>query len=102
MRLIDADNLRQDWIENGETKNGIICVTQRLIPFYKAIDTSPTIDPETLPIVQELKQQLVEVTNERDAIIKDLKYYLETNEENGVVYIPKFTIEKILYGGKQS
>ena len=28
-----------------------------------------------------------------DKIIKDLKYYLE-NEENGVVFIPKFIIEK--------
>lgn len=29
-------------------------------------------------------------------IKKDLKYYLDTNEENGVVYIPKFVIEKIV------
>ena len=28
--------------------------------------------------------------------VKRLKFYLDTNEENGVVYIPKFTIEKIL------
>lgn len=28
-----------------------------------------------------------------DKIIKDLKYYLE-NEESGVVFIPKFIIEK--------
>lgn len=25
-----------------------------------------------------------------------LKYYLDINEENGVVYIPKFVIEKIV------
>ena len=32
-----------------------------------------------------------------EEIIKDkLKYYLDTNEENGVVYIPKFVIEKIV------
>lgn len=30
-------------------------------------------------------------------IKKDLKYYLDTNEENGVVYIPKFVIEKIVH-----
>jgi hypothetical protein len=29
-------------------------------------------------------------------IKKALKYYLDTNEENGVVYIPKFVIEKII------
>lgn len=31
-----------------------------------------------------------------DNIKKTLKYYLDTNEENGVVYIPKFVIEKIV------
>ena len=35
--------------------------------------------------------------NEQEKIKKDLKYYLDTNEENGVVYIPKFVIEKIVY-----
>ena len=29
--------------------------------------------------------------------IKDLKYYLDTNEENGVVCIPTFVVEKIVY-----
>lgn len=28
---------------------------------------------------------------------KELKYYLDTNEEKGVVYIPKFIVEKIVY-----
>lgn len=27
---------------------------------------------------------------------EDLKYYLDTNKENGVVYIPQFVIEKII------
>ena len=31
-----------------------------------------------------------------DHINKTLKYYLDTNEENGFVYIPKFVIEKIV------
>lgn len=31
-----------------------------------------------------------------EKIQKDLKYYLDTNEENGVVYIPKFVIERIV------
>ena len=26
----------------------------------------------------------------------DLKYYLDTNEENGVVWIPKFTINNLV------
>lgn len=31
-------------------------------------------------------------------IKKDLEYYLNTNEENGVVYIPRFVVKKIVYG----
>ena len=29
-------------------------------------------------------------------IKKDLKYYLDTNEESGVVYIPKFVVQKMV------
>jgi hypothetical protein len=36
--------------------------------------------------------------NEIGKIKDELRYYLDTNEENGVVYIPKFIIEKIVYG----
>jgi len=31
-----------------------------------------------------------------DHIKKTLKYYLDTNEEYGVVYIPKFVVEEII------
>ena len=31
-------------------------------------------------------------------IKKDLEHYLNTNEELGVVYIPKFVVEKLVYG----
>lgn len=90
MRLIDA--------------NLFVKAAKKSSPFLGDIiqilmDKRPTIDPETLPIVQELRKQLEQVTKERDAAIKDLKYYLETNEENGVVYIPKFIIEKIVNNG---
>ena len=36
-----------------------------------------------------------------DTAIADLKWYLDTNEENGVVYIPKFIIEKTLKNLKE-
>ena len=36
------------------------------------------------------------VLKKLDKIKKDLKYYLDINEKNGVVYIPKFVIEKII------
>ena len=29
-------------------------------------------------------------------IIDTLKYYLDVNEENGVVYVPKFIVEKLI------
>lgn len=34
---------------------------------------APTIDPETLPIVCKLREELARVTSERDGAVKDLK-----------------------------
>lgn len=53
MRLIDVNELREDWLENGENEyvydtNSFLC----------SLDEAPTIDPETLPIVQGLRAQL--------------------------------------------
>ena len=39
------------------------------------IKDSPTIDPETLPIVQELRNELERVARERDALIWDMKVF---------------------------
>lgn len=44
-------------------------------------------------------RQQAEIDHLREATKKvksDLKYYLDTNEENGVVWIPKFTINNLL------
>ena len=57
MRLIDADELRQEWLENG--KNEYIYDTNS---FLDSIDDQPTINPETLPIARELREQLKKVT----------------------------------------
>lgn len=67
-RLIDANALREDWLENGENEyvydtNSFLC----------SLDDAPTIDPETLPIVRELRAELARVTEERDAAVADLK-----------------------------
>ena len=35
------------------------------------IQASPTIDPESLPIVRQLREELARVTAERDAAVKD-------------------------------
>lgn len=56
----------------------------------REIDTMPTAD------VAEVKQ-IASIRN-------DLKWWLETNTEKGVVYIPEFTIEKMIAkmdGGKE-
>ena len=48
-------------------------------------------DPEDY-VIEEAINTLEKIPQ----VISDLKYYLDTNEENGVVYIPKFVVEKIL------
>lgn len=60
-------------------------VTSKLLREYKIFSDSDTYNllDRTADTIEEIK--------------KDLKYYLDTNEENGVVYIPKFVIEKIIY-----
>lgn len=68
MRLIDADALldKQEalYMKRHILFHGVTAYT---------IESSPTIDPETLPIVQELREQLAKVTAERDAAIANLK-----------------------------
>lgn len=56
---------------------------------YEDTELTPEEFKESVDFVLELNKKLHNV-------IKDLKYYLDTNEENGVVYIPKFVIEKIV------
>ena len=47
---------------------------------------------EYCPYLEELETSNTEI----EKIKKDLRYYLNTNEENGVVYIPKFIINNLL------
>lgn len=56
---------------------------------YEDLELSPEEFKESVDSVLELNAKVHKV-------IKDLKYYLDTNEENGVVYIPKFVIEKMI------
>lgn len=70
-RLIDANNLgvgkaNPDAFERKEYAYGWNNALQAVT--YGA----PTIDPETLPIVRQLREELARVTAERDAAIKDL------------------------------
>ena len=81
-RLIDANALREDWLENGE--NEYVYDTNS---FLESLDDAPTIDPETIPIVRQLRAELARVTAERDAAVDDLafavnKYRLFTTDIN--------------------
>lgn len=46
--------------------------------------------------LESLSAQLTENLRREQAAVEDLKYYLENNEENGVVYVPKFAVEKLI------
>lgn len=62
MRLIDADALKEK-----------MKCTNRYFNIKFDINEAPTIDPETLPIVQELRKQIAEVKAERDAAIDEFE-----------------------------
>lgn len=95
MRLIDANYIVEvaeraydAWnlaMATQGTNRGInkVLKRQELCKAVKAVaEDAPTIDPETLPIVQELREQLSKVTSERDSLLKEMvgecglcKYY---------------------------
>lgn len=56
---------------------------------YEDLELSPEEFKESVDFILEVNAKVHKV-------VKDLKYYLDTNEENGVVYIPKFVIEKMV------
>ena len=60
-RLLDTDAIRK-------SKTASWLLDQVL----HDIQAMPTIDPETLPIVRQLREELERVTAERDAAIKEL------------------------------
>jgi len=41
-----------------------------------SVENAPTIDPETLPVVLDLRKQLEQVTAERDAAVSDIETML--------------------------
>lgn len=43
-----------------------------------------------------LPSEAVDSLKNQKKVKEALKYYLNTNEENGVVYIPRFTVEKMV------
>lgn len=61
-RLIDANTFAEAWNQDSQ-----IGKTMRAV-----IAEQPTIDPETLPIVRQLREELARVKAERDAAVSDL------------------------------
>ena len=85
MRLIDADNFIK-WLDIGHLRHpSELCFSE--LNVETMIKLQPTIDPETLPVVQKLretagargrllekkKRQLADLTAERDARNKNYK-----------------------------
>lgn len=66
MRLGDLDELKNEfeWLES------VVCECQKdsVRDSIQRVENAPTIDPETLPIVRELRKELERVTRERDEI----------------------------------
>ena len=48
-------------------------------------------------LITDALDMAVKALKNQEYVKEILKYYLDTNEGNGVVYIPKFVIEKIVY-----
>lgn len=79
MRLIDAYALQDYWIDNEKYRFNYY---YDLISVLESIDKIPTIDPETLPIVQELKEKLAQVTEKQNELKKSRNKDIQT-EYNG-------------------
>lgn len=81
MRLIDTNKL-----------NCLLGISEKDIYVKYLLDRMETIDPEMLPIVRQLREELAKVTAERDAAVGLLK---RVNDETGNCYGCKyFDIER--------
>lgn len=78
----------------------------------KALENAKSVvddnDNETLDffnncidLINRQQAEIERLMDLNDTVIADLKYYLDNNEENGVVYFPKFFVEKILRNLKE-
>lgn len=71
-RMIDANELKKKSVPHVRGEHGYSAKAENWAVLAKDINNSPTIDPETLPIVQQLRAELEKVTAERDALLKEL------------------------------
>ena len=70
----------------GNDANCSECRYQKVLPFPSC---RMMCAKNALDLINRQKAEI-------EKIKADLKYYLETNEENGVVYIPKFIINNLV------
>lgn len=95
-RLIDANNLGV-----GKANPGIFVCKEYAHGWNNAlqavVEAAPTIDPETLPIVRQLRADLARVTAERDAVYcLPVKPGDKVYQQNGVdVY--ELEVKKIIF-----
>ena len=83
MRLIDADALKEK-----------MKCTNRYFNIKFDIDESPTIDPETLPIVRELREHLAKVTAERDSLKSDSPVKVDSDAFELAARLAEVTAER--------
>ena len=88
-RLIDANALRKYWLENGE--NEYVYDTNS---FLTSLDNAPTIDPETLPVVRQLREELARVKAERDALRMNPPVEIQADAFVLAVELAKVTAER--------
>lgn len=87
-RLVDANKLEycMEYLrpELEECRNSV----QRCVEvFAQSVGNQPTIDPKSLPIVQELRMELESVKAERDAVINELKRMVKEYEHKSVINV---------------
>lgn len=76
-RLIDANNLGIGMAYQSEFYPNYFAIGWNSA--LKAVtEISPTIDPETLPIVRQLREELERVTAERDAVVESIPHECKT------------------------
>ena len=63
--------------------------------------TKDCIVVQAATAITDLLTRAEKAEREMNKIKSILKHYLSTNEENGVVYIPRNTVEKYTYGHEE-
>lgn len=64
---VHFDSYKNWCLSGSEVEKAISDIFSQVKPFC------PTIDPETLPIVQELRKEMERVTRERDAAVSEIE-----------------------------